>query len=117
MTAVRINEAVTSRGSRADAGRHRTTALALLTAALFAAAAWIWFRGAETRAVRHLPLDERRALYERTVSTLRNPCGLESRPAGLDAFCRAQAEFALEFPECDASCEATAKRFLASPVK
>jgi hypothetical protein len=85
---------------------------ALVLLGLVLVAVWAWNRGAEQRAIRNLPAQERRALYARTLDTLRTPCELGTRPPGLESFCRKQAAFALEFPECDDVCATVAKRQL-----
>jgi hypothetical protein len=78
---------------------------------------WTWNQTAEQRAIRHLPPAERQALYDRTLQTLRDPCGMSRNANGLGSFCRAQAKFILEFPECDAACSALAKGYLGQPSK
>jgi hypothetical protein len=83
--------------------------LALVMAGTVVSALWVWNRGAETRAIRHLPADERRALYDRTLSVLRSPCGPTRRTDALEKFCHDQAQFIIEFPECDAECLAVAR--------
>ncbi len=93
----------------------KVTAAALIV--LFLLGAWVWTHGAERRAVRNLPLDERGALYQTTLGTLRGPCGAAHPSDGLDAFCRKQAEFILEFPECDDACMTLARARLSSPSK
>ena len=75
---------------------------------LLLALAWVWRYGAERRAIRSLDGQARHALYERTLQTLRDPCASSARPHALDDFCAGQAEFILEFPECDKACQALA---------
>lgn len=95
-------------------GRAVVTAIVVaLAVALF----WFWNRGPEQRALRHLPEGERRALYERTLRTLKSPCDNEQRTEGLERFCSEQAEFILEFPECDQACAALARRHLSTPSR
>jgi hypothetical protein len=82
------------------------TALATLSLAL-----WLSSRAGEASAVRGLPAMERHALYERTLQILQSPSCDPSRSV-LKDYCGQQAEFILEFPECDAACGELAKRFL-----
>jgi cytochrome b pre-mRNA-processing protein 3 len=86
--------------------------VAALAAALVVASAWLWHSGAERRAIQKLQPDERRALYERTLGTLRAPCGIENHSEGLEAYCREQSEFIVQFPECDSACAALARQHL-----
>ena len=81
--------------------------------ALLALAFWFWSGRGEQRAVRALPAPERRALYERTLVTLNSPpCNSQKSGKGLRDFCRKQAEFIVEFPECDRPCAEQAKGIL-----
>ena len=57
------------------------------------------------REVRSLPDPERRALYQRTLETLKTTCANASGPT-LREYCREQAEFMKNFPECDDACRA-----------
>jgi hypothetical protein len=90
---------------------------AIVVLALCLGGLWAWNHGAEQRAIRHLAAPERRALYERTLGTLRAPCEPSQRPQGLEAFCRKQALFILEFPDCDAACAVLARRQLLRPAR
>lgn len=84
-------------------------ALVVLLVALPALSLWGWRRERAERWVLELPPEERRALYERTLQTLRSDC---VAPEGDDqgAFCRTQAELIIRFPECDTACQALARR-------
>jgi hypothetical protein len=64
--------------------------------------------GAERRAIRDMPAPERQALFGRTVQNLKSICS----PAedAMRDFCREQAQLALEFQECDRSCQELADR-------
>ena len=93
------------------------TIVALLFATLVGSTLVIWTRSAETRAIRHLPAEERRALYERTLRTLHEPCATQPQGNGLRSFCRDQAEFVLQFPECSAECQTLARGYLGNPAK
>jgi cytochrome b pre-mRNA-processing protein 3 len=79
---------------------------------------WIWNRGVESRSLNELAVPERHALYQRTLQTLQSSaCDPNHGAHGLHDYCRRQAEFIVEFPECDASCSALAKRLLLNPEK
>jgi hypothetical protein len=79
---------------------------------------WIWNRGGESLSLHELATPERRALYERTLQTLQSPaCDPKHGARGLHNYCRQQAEFIVEFPECDQGCADLAKRFLLNPEK
>lgn len=85
---------------------------ALVTLAAAACLAFfLYHRGAEQRAIRELPVAERRALFERTLENLRSVCA----PAedSMRSFCLDQARLAEEFPECDSACRNLADRQLA----
>lgn len=78
---------------------------------------WIWSPGPESRAIRDLPEPERHVLYERTLATLHSPCDPAHGSDGLKDYCREQAEFIVQFPECDVACASLARRYLASPAR
>jgi hypothetical protein len=79
--------------------------LALVAGATFLL---VWCGGAERRAIRDLPAVERRALFERTLQNLRAVC---APPVdAMHDYCSEQARLALEFPECDRTCETLAVR-------
>jgi hypothetical protein len=72
--------------------------------------------GGEGRALHRLPPAERAALAHRTLDTLTSVCrGEQGRD--LRALCRAQAQLALELPECEAACQATAREQLRTPTR
>ena len=81
-----------------------------ILAVLGSAAVWIWQRGAEGRAVQELSAEDRQLVYSRTMENLRLLCA-DGRPS-LYAYCRREAEFILNFPECDANCHTIAKPFV-----
>src|SRR5262245_14871273 len=87
--------------------------LALVT--ILGAAFWYDSHRDERRAVQGLSDSERGALFQRTLRNLESSCHVGAR--GLDDFCRTQAEFILEFPECDARCSQLAKDYLAHPSR
>jgi cytochrome b pre-mRNA-processing protein 3 len=80
-----------------------TAAVAVVVVSI-GALLWLWGGDAERKAIGRLPLSERQALYQRTLVTLRASCDPGKRPSGLDEFCRQQAKFLIQFPECDAAC-------------
>jgi hypothetical protein len=55
------------------------------------------------RELNHLPEGERRALYQRTLETLRSTCANTSGST-LKDYCREQAEFISAFPDCVDAC-------------
>jgi hypothetical protein len=69
----------------------------------------VWQQGAEDRAIRSLPAEERRAQFLRTAEELRTVCA--DPPAALRPHCRQQAEFLSRFPECDTACLQLVERF------
>jgi hypothetical protein len=81
-----------------------------------AGVAWWWSAMGERRAVRALPEPERRGLYRRTMENLETICE-PAAPRSMREFCRAQAELASHFPECDRACEEIARRHLALPSR
>lgn len=99
--------------------RSRRIAVAVAAAALvIALLAVMYLRGtAERRAIARLPAPERRALYDRTLSTLRSTCNPHARPAGLEGYCADQAAFIQRFPECDSACEDLAAHLRDSPTR
>lgn len=64
--------------------------------------------------IESLPANERHAFYVRTLEDLRTVCTRTSGP-NLDEHCRDQARLLVRFPECDATCQEVAQRFLAAP--
>lgn len=72
---------------------------------------WGRTRSAQDRALRNLPEPERRALYGRTIDTLRTVCARDEGRDGLSEFCAEQAKVVLGLPECDAGCRDLASRY------
>ena len=91
-----------TRDAADDSPRGSFKALLLALAVLVAVMFWIWSQGAEQRALRDLPADERAALYERTLENVQSVCA--SPDLALDEYCRDQARTLLELPECDEGC-------------
>jgi len=58
--------------------------------------------GAERRAIRSLPADQRQQLYARTLQNLNTVCTTEQ--ASMRDFCEDQARLLKAFPECDEAC-------------
>jgi len=77
-------------------------------------ALWIWQVQSPSRALQEMRPNERRALYERTLATVRGSC-LGPTGSELSQYCVDQAEFLGRFPECDDACAAIARR-LAAPA-
>src|SRR5512145_1844318 len=67
------------------------------------------------RELRALPAADRRALYQRTLETLRSACMHVTGPQ-LSDYCCDQAEFVKRFPECDPTCRELAERFAPKPT-
>ena len=88
----------------------RRVAAIVATLAIAVAAGALWYASetAELGAISRLPAAERRALYQRTLRTLETSCAPTTKPSGLDQFCHEQAEFIVQFPECDQACLAVA---------
>ena len=101
------------RGPPFDRGRGRLRRLLGWVALAIAAAGVLgyelWKEGAEDRAIRSLPAQERRAQFARTAEELRTVCA--HPPEALRVHCRRQAEFLSRFPECDAACQQLVERF------
>src|SRR5512137_3134517 len=92
-------------------GRYRDRAgwaLALLVA-LGLAAASVWNSGAERRAIEGMDPLQRRAVYEQAFGELERLCGAGPRDDALERRCTEQVAFILQFPECDARCQAIAR--------
>jgi hypothetical protein len=81
-----------------------------LAIALAILAALLWYASEidEHDALSELPARERNALYQRTLHTLQTTCDPARQPSGLEPFCHDQAEFIVQFPECDGACRALA---------
>src|SRR5512140_1978259 len=77
-------------------------AAALLTFLLLARV--LWSSGAERRALMRLPAQQRHEAFVREYGVLEQVCGRGPRDDALTERCRTQAEFVLDFPECDADC-------------
>lgn len=68
------------------------------------------------RELQDVPEAERRALYERTLETLRTSC-MQARGPTFTDYCREQADFIRRFPECDSECRELAARFAPQPSR
>lgn len=66
------------------------------------------------RELSELPVPERRAIYERTLETLRTTC-TQARGLEVAEYCRRQADFIKRFPECESDCRDLAARFAPQP--
>ena len=91
--------------------RARLTLLALLLTGIVAGGALL--RWQQQRSLASLPVDDRAALFHRTLDTLTTTC----RNDALADHCREQAAFILQFPECDEACRAVATRFGPAPTR
>ena len=81
--------------------------LVIALCVLAVAAWWIWSLGAEQRAIRSLPRDERAALYQRTLENVQTICA--SSDLALGPYCAEQSRILLLFAECDADCRELAR--------
>jgi hypothetical protein len=79
-------------------------------------AVFYWNATEAGRALRALPAQDRAALYQRTMATLRDVCE-PAPPRSLRAFCREQAALVLELRECDTECREIARRNLTVPTR
>jgi hypothetical protein len=104
---------------RVQGDRSRRIAIAAAVLVVLLALLWLWSQriAEQDRALEQLPAAERRALYERTLHTLERSCAPRTRPAGLDDYCRQQAEFIVRFPECDQACRTVAEQFQKKPTR
>ena len=87
----------------------------VLAAVVLVVLVW-WSSTADTRALRALPVEQRQAIYAKTVQILRDTCD-PAPPVSLRTLCRTQAELASKLPECDAdpACGALVRRHLFQP--
>lgn len=92
----------------------RALGAVLVMVALFAAL--MHGAGSETRALRRLPVEERSALYARTMENLATVCRGDGK-LFLSDFCQEQARLALAFPECDTACTEVARAALHTPTR
>jgi hypothetical protein len=99
------------------AGTASRWAIVLVVMAAATLLYWVWSPASQARAIHDLPGAERRALYERTLSTLRSPCNPAAGSDGLRDYCRQQAEFIMGFPECGADCASLARQYTAIPTR
>ena len=77
---------------------------------------WIWAQSSQRRAIQSMPDDERGELYRRTLEDLRSVCAVERGPE-MDAHCRSQSEFILDFAECDDACWRLARWQIVGPTR
>ncbi len=89
---------------------------AILVVALLGAVL-LWSMGAEKRAIARMDPAERRAVYENAYGELKRLCGSGPRDDALEDRCRAQIQFVLKFPECDAACQEIARAHTPAPRK
>lgn len=88
---------------RARAARPRTLRrLALVLVPLLLLVAWVWWLGAERRAIRALPAAERAAVFAQAMRGFEDLCAPPRD--GLEQHCRREASFLVSFPECDEHC-------------
>ncbi len=85
--------------------------VAVVVAAVAALGLWSWSGSSKRRALESLGADERHSLFLRTEDTVRTVCA--NPPRAMSRYCEDQAEFLLEFPECDKPCGALVHERLA----
>jgi hypothetical protein len=96
--------------------RRRRLTILLLAGIAAVAVPWLWSILARPPDISHLSSESRGALYARTLSDLELCTGPEGRMLG--AHCDHQAEFILNFEECDGACKALAAKWRrATPTK
>lgn len=91
---------------RSDRARRVLTWVAMIAALTAVLALWWCNAGAQGRAVRALPEQERRDLYTHIVKELAGICTRDAEV--MSSYCGNQARMALAFPECDHACEVLA---------
>lgn len=104
-----------SRYLRVDPAFWLTAAAGLTLACVTAAAIWSDQRATQT-ALQRLPEGERKTLFEHTRETLAQVCPAVS-VGDMQTYCRSQAQFISNFPECDRSCQSLSHRFSPRPTK
>lgn len=93
--------------SRAARSGFLALAAALVAALLFA----YWYsKTADRRAVRELPDEERHALYLHVLDGFERYCW--SPVVAPNGWCREQALFLQQFPECEARCAQIVRRYI-----
>jgi hypothetical protein len=80
------------------------------------AALFVYRQTESEREVRSMPAAERRALYQRTLETLKSACANNVGPTMKD-YCREQAEFIGLFAECDQACRALVLQLTSAPTR
>jgi len=90
---------------------HLTGYLLLIIAIVAGLAIWgsVARESSQSRAFAEIPLEARQGLYQRTLENLRF---CKTASDAFARFCKEQAEFAVNFTECDAECKELARRFL-----
>jgi hypothetical protein len=97
----------------AAAGASR--ALRILALCLLGFSGWIavigWREHRLNVAVAAMPVATQQAAYRRAYADLSTMCAAQPQ---LDEHCRAQAEFILRFPQCDAECDVLARHYIST---
>jgi hypothetical protein len=89
-------------GPRPTRTRKIVLVAALVLGAVLILSIWLWTSGAQRRAIRDMPVGERRALLARTLENLKSVC--QAPADAMRDFCAEQARLALDVPECDDAC-------------
>ena len=85
--------------------------------ALGLALAFAWSSGAEHRAIERMDPVQRRAVFEQAFGELQRLCGAGPRKDVLEKRCLDQVAFVLQFPECEAGCQAIARLHNPRPTR
>ena len=64
---------------------------------------WLYLNGSDERAIASMSPSQRATLFQETRDAFRGNCVTNPSPAA-EARCHKQAEFLLNFPECDVAC-------------
>ncbi|MCU1281485.1 MAG: hypothetical protein JWM53_5031 [bacterium] len=73
---------------------------------------WLWQGAAQRRAVLRLPAEQRQRAVSSTLHVLDTLCAGDIDTA-LGSYCEDQAQFVLQFPECDRGCRERAEALTA----
>ncbi len=78
---------------------------------------WLWNSSSEYRAIEQLQPQERKALYFRTLENVKEMCTSEKNLTQFEEYCQNQANFLLEFSECEDMCQHLVRPILRKPTR
>jgi hypothetical protein len=78
-------------------------------------AGFAWRGTADRRAMNQLPASERQELYRRVLDDVDRFCRTPAE--AVDDWCRHQASFLADFPECDQRCEGLTRPLMPSATR